>query len=1017
MLFPLLSSRGFDCRRARTILQHTQASISQPAPSNDNVEEGTLQYLLSNSDDCAKVLFQDLDSAEFQTLSIVLGQLNLKFMNGLGYGGFGSVFMVSHAPSLFAAKLEVSQRTDCALKREALVYSGRCRANRDDVPLPKICNEISSQKSGGTRKHPPNFFASVSLGSGKTVYIMCIELLDVDTPKSIWNEGARHLSQNLEVTASLRYLILDALHATLHLMQKGIAHRDFKWPYHLGLRMNSRQLVVFDLGMAEQNGNTYISGPLGKKSKTSNHKARQNLVEPIITTGCSHAPADTPQHRFGGDQPGTPGYRAPFKADTQELGHFTDIWSAAASILMLLRKDPELDGRQFENELHEVVAKQSFDEFLLFALKDKDCSQMKDSCRRLLKLAYQMFQSTPFDRISRPRPPPANAITTALFSEFALCYIYEEQELERKLLEVGIVIDGKQYPNGKIQRPVLLIKHDPLGLLVFTIFASKANDPACEYFGRKLLISTGRSGDISSASFSMHAISLEPGYILDGAPCKGLPLSAIIKSGRVGALVLSSRKKSDVSLAGSIHLPQRLLGPRTSLQMEGLEGPALESIQMFFRKDVEGGKVQTWDYPWATAQGGLGLSAHQIEEGQLASSPDAIADIERLWLDRINMHKTKILEKFPMYSDAADDRGTQPGDTCSTLEGDGPRGRCTLAGDCVCASESVDCARKVDVQDVFLSSFQSSLTPMQGCVWKQPSMICAEMLEKVSSVAMDACLHKRFLCALSEQGFAIVNGLNAISPVEFSNAIAQAAALAEEHCTHPVFIYPGKIGSRLPETGKQRKLLGYIGGFDNAPANWMRLCMEHVAPGYKIAIGKDRQNGCSVEQCELLLEILPPADEHGELQCVHVDATVGDPQQVHDCMDILRANFKYILDSKGPLSLFFPFEKEYRLVVFPTAHKPAIECLKNFARHYEAARAAFFEARKPKPKVLEWNAAWCGCNVQLLRRLFPGETFNPVCVPVDVGGMLAVSGFLPHCGLPVDGIRGFIAATYEVPMS
>ena len=105
------------------------------------------------------------------------------------------------------------------------------------------------------------------------------------------------------------------------------------------------------------------------------------------------------------------------------------------------------------------------------------------------------------------------------------------------------------------------------------------------------------------------------------------------------------------------------------------------------------------------------------------------------------------------------------------------------------------------------------------------------------------------------------------------------------------------------------------------------------------------------------------------------------------------------------------------IVVFPTAHKPAIECLKNFARHYEAARAAFFEARKPKPKVSEWNAAWCGCNVMLLRKLFPGETFNPVCVPVDVGGMLAVSGFLPHCGLPVDGIRGFIAATYEVPMS
>ena len=153
------------------------------------------------------------------------------------------------------------------------------------------------------------------------------------------------------------------------------------------------------------------------------------------------------------------------------------------------------------------------------------------------------------------------------------------------------------------------------------------------------------------------------------------------------------------------------------------------------------------------------------------------------------------------------------------------------------------------------------------------------------------------------------------------------------------------------------------------------------------------------------------------MQCVHVDAAVRDPQQVTDCMAILRTNLQYMLDPKGPLSLFFPFEREYRLVMFPTAHKPAIECLKNFARHYEAARAAFFEAHKPRPPVSEWKAAWCGCNVRLLRKLFPGQNFDPVCVSVDVGGMLAVSGFLPHCGLPVDGIRGFIAATYEVPLS
>jgi hypothetical protein len=581
--------------------------------------------------------------------------------------------------------------------------------------------------------------------------------------------------------------------------------------------------------------------------------------------------------------------------------------------------------------------------------------------------------------------------------------------LEKKLCEEGIVIDGKICPNGKIQRPVLVIKHGTLGLLVLTIFGSKADDPACDYFGRKRGISSG--GDYSDASFSLHAITTVPGLIVDGTPSKKLPLSVIIKGG-VGSLVMSSRSYPYTSTPGSLYLPERLCGPKTFHKVEGFEDQVFESIQMYFRKDFEGGKIPMWDYDWATAQDGLGLSAEQIEEGMRANSASAIAEIEEQWRDRVSAHKAVLLEKYPMYSDAADDPGTQ--DTCSTPEGDGPRGRCTLVGDCCCPSDSVNRARGVDVQD-FFSCVQSSIRPTKSHVWKEPSMICADELKKISFVATDDQLQTRFVIALSEQGFAIVNELQEKFPSEFLKAIEHAPATAALHCKHPVFIYPAKYGNAL-DAGRKRKLLGYIGGFENTLEVFMRLCMEHVAPGYRIATGQDVK-GNVVQQCELIREIPPPENEQGEVQCVHVDAAVRDPQQDKDCMAILRTNFQYILDSKGPLSLFFPFEREYRLVVFPTAHKPAIECLKNFARHYEAARAAFFKAHKPKPPVSEWKAAWCGCNVRLLHKLFPGQNFDPVCVSVDVGGMLAVSGFLPHCGLPVDGIRGFIAATYEVPLS
>jgi hypothetical protein len=144
-----------------------------------------------------------------------------------------------------------------------------------------------------------------------------------------------------------------------------------------------------------------------------------------------------------------------------------------------------------------------------------------------------------------------------------------------------------------------------------------------------------------------------------------------------------------------------------------------------------------------------------------------------------------------------------------------------------------------------------------------------------------------------------------------------------------------------------------------------------------VAIGQDVK-GNVIKQCELIREILPPENEQGEVQCVHVDAAVRDPQQVTDCMAIFSTNLQYMLDLKGPLSLFFPFKREYRLVVFPTAHKPAMKCLKNFTRHYKAARAAFFEAHKQRPPVSEWKAAWCGCNVRLRHKLFPGQNFNQV---------------------------------------
>jgi serine/threonine protein kinase len=169
------------------------------------------------------------------------------------------------ATDLVAAKLEVLDDPDLAsaLEREAQVYSDFSATTRvEDIPLPKIYNAFCLLAGKN-----PNFFASVSLGSDVTVKFMCLEYLDVDQPRKIWKVAKDKLADDLEVTASLRYLILDALYALLYLVQKGIAHRDFKLPHHVGFRPHNDQLVVFDFGMAEVDGIAYgrsVSRPLTK---------------------------------------------------------------------------------------------------------------------------------------------------------------------------------------------------------------------------------------------------------------------------------------------------------------------------------------------------------------------------------------------------------------------------------------------------------------------------------------------------------------------------------------------------------------------------------------------------------------------------------------------------------------------------------------------------------------------------------------------------------------------------------
>ena len=213
----------------------------------------------------------------------------------LGSGGFGSVFQgrLKSGDDRVAVKLEVLKASDLesALEREAQVYtaySPSCRA-ADDVPVPKTFATFRSVV--GKTSH---FFASVPLGGGVTANLLCLEYLDTETPAKIWKDAKEQLRSDLEVTASVQYLILESLHALLYFVRNGIAIRDFKAPHHVGYRHDG-QLVVFDFGLAEVVGYKYTTSPTRRRKVTAK----------TIEVGIEAVSMERTEPRIGCKRPGT----------------------------------------------------------------------------------------------------------------------------------------------------------------------------------------------------------------------------------------------------------------------------------------------------------------------------------------------------------------------------------------------------------------------------------------------------------------------------------------------------------------------------------------------------------------------------------------------------------------------------------------------------------------------------------------------------------------------------------------
>ena len=251
-------------------------------------------------------------------------------------------------------------------------------------------------------------------------------------------------------------------------------------------------------------------------------------------------------------------------------------------------------------------------------------------------------------------------------------------------------------------------------------------------------------------------------------------------------------------------------------------------------------------------------------------------------------------------------------------------------------------------------------------------------------------------------------------PEEFANAVRHAKANCSSICKFSVFIYPPKnVGNKVVvDVGRGEKRLGYLKE-DSPIGSYLLHILNLIRPGYK-PLEANRAKQTKVKQLELIWQLPPPPRLNGQIQVQHVDATVrGMPGGGKKDGGFLPRNVQVVVDGRGPLSVFVPFDEDYYVIVWLTGHKLAIECMKHFSRHFVRAQEHYFK-QYPESTLEQFQGVWCGGTVQYLRELCPDAKLKPVRIPVRKGDVLAMSSFLPHSGPSVPGLRGFILAGPEV---
>jgi len=895
--------------------------------------------------------------------------------SGLGHGGFGTVLSctaVHHDGNQKAAlKFEVRSSNDhSCLEQEALVYqtfrgSVRTKQNPEN-PIPSLVRAFNNNMAYSYMKIPMN--------GNDIVRILCIECVDLE-PQEILKKAHIVFKAESRIEASFREISLKLLHASLFIFQNGVAHLDFKLQ-HLAFRRCTRELRILDWGLAELKGRKYQNleemPTIPKRFKTQR--------EPSFGFPPG-VPGLLP--RFAKDHPGTAGSRPLFGLDgTFDTCCRIFIWQMAVILLGLFLPMPnrKKDAEKYETDLYNAVKTKTLESFMSYALGGDSCPNA--SCRQCLELVYNLFQ----DALSKQ--DPVKTISRALLSEFCLVYVAETVELERQLSDEGVLVEGCFHADGRIQRPLVLVRTPKFGLMTIILLDSKVGEIANSYCGRVMESPAGNL--LSSLSFCVHGVPLGGGKVLNGEPCDLLPLMQMIELRAVGSMVLSSRRNPQTNTPGNIHLPDRLR--HTALKTTTNHGADVSLLDMVYRRNSKYGQPQSWSYDWANCSGDIYLPKDMIEENmRMDGLIDDLDILDERTLEIVMKHRLALLDGGK-WSDADWNQ-------------------------CTCDRRSLECSRKCKFLQSFadISPFSPELKPAEGMVWVPPKAADPKLIRRLTVPANRVISEPESpVPIIAGFGACLVSGVSEMFPDKFANAVRHAKDNCSSICKFSVFIYPPKnVGNKVVvDVGRGEKRLGYLK--ENCPiGSYLLQILNLIRPGYK-PLEANRAKLKKVKQLELIWQIPSPPRLNGQIQVQHVDATVrGMPGGGKEDGGFLPRNVQVVVDGRGPLSIFVPFDEDYYVIVWLTGHKLAIECMKHFSRHFVRAKEQYFK-QYPESSLDQFQAVWCGGTVRYLRELCPDAQLKPVRIPVRKGDVLAMSSFLPHSGPSVPGLRGFILAGPEV---